>query len=166
MKTVASLLPLAVALAGLGAASWWLLSREMTLGRWLFAGFLVGHGLIHLLFVTPAPASASAPDALAWPFDMSKSWLVTGPGLDVNLVRAAGIVVMAAVVLALVLAGFSTVGIIVPTSAWRMLVAGGAILSIVLIVLFFNPQLLLGIGIDAVLLAVVLTAVWNPATSG
>jgi hypothetical protein len=164
VKTVASLLPLAVALAGLGVAIWWLLSREMTLGRWLFAGFLVGHGLVHLLFVTPAPA-ASAPDALAWPFDMSKSWLVTGPGLDVNLVRAIGIAVMAVVVVAFVLAGFSTVGILVPSSAWRMLVAGGAVLSIVLIALFFNPQLLLGIGIDAVLLAVVLTAVWAPATS-
>jgi hypothetical protein len=72
-------LPWAAGLVGLG-----LLSREMTLGRWLLAGFLVGHGLIHLLFVTPAPAPGSAPDALEWPFDMAKSWLVTGPGLDVN----------------------------------------------------------------------------------
>ena len=79
--------------------------------------------------------------------------------------RAAGIAIMAGVVLAFVLAGLSTTGIIVPTSAWRMLVAGAAILSIVLVALFFNPQLLLGVGIDAVLLAVVLTAVWNPATS-
>ena len=166
MKTVASLLPLAVGLAGLGVAIWWLLSREMTLGRWLLAGFLAGHGLIHLLFVTPAPASASAPDALEWPFDMGRSWLVTGPGLDVNLVRAVGIAVMVAVVVAFALAGFSTAGVVVPTSAWRMLVVGGAILSIVLMALFFNPQLLLGVAIDAVLLGVVLTAVWNPATSG
>ena len=166
MKIVASLLPLAAGLAGLGVAIWWLLSREMTLGRWLLAGFLVGHGLVHLLFVTPAPASASAPDALEWPFDMAKSWLVTGPGLDVNLVRAVGVAVMAATVLVFVLAGLSTAGIVVPSSAWRMLVAGAAVLSLVLIALFFNPQLLLGVAIDAVLLGVVLTAAWDPATAG
>jgi hypothetical protein len=163
VKTVASLLPLAVGLVALGAVIWWLLSRDMSPGRWLLAGLLVGHGLVHLMFVAPAPASA--PDAPEWPFDMTRSWLVTGPGLDVDFVRAVGVALMAAVAVVFVLAGLSTAGILVPQGAWRMLVVGGSILSIVLLTIFFNPQLLLGVAIDAILLGVVLSAVWDPTTS-
>jgi hypothetical protein len=34
-----------------------------------------------------------------------------------------------------------------------------------LLAFFFNPQLVLGLGIDAVLLAVVLASAWTPATA-
>ena len=160
-----SLLPLAVALVAVGLAISWMLSRGMTLGVWVLAGFLVAHGLVHLMFVSPAPASASAPGATEWPFDMAKSWLVTGPGLDVNLVRALGLALIAAIVVAFALAGMATAGIVVPSGSWRTLVAISAVASIALLVLFFNPQLVLGLGIDAVLLAVVLASAWTPATA-
>ena len=165
MKTIVGLLPLAIALVGLAAAIWWLLAREMTLGRWLLAAVLVGHGLVHVMFITPAPASASAPGATEWPFDMARSWLATGPGLDVNLVRAADIALVAAVVLGFALAGMSTVGVVIPADAWRPLVAASAVLSVVLLALFFNPQLVLGVAIDAVLVAVVVAAIWAPAAA-
>ena len=39
------------------------------------AGFLVVHALIHASFLTPAPPrTAGGPE---WPFEMSRSWLVT-----------------------------------------------------------------------------------------
>ena len=158
-----SLLPLAVALVAVGFAISWMLSRGMTLGVWVLAGFLVAHGLVHVMFMTPAPASASAPGATEWPFDMANSWLVTGPGLDVNLVRAVGIALTAASVVAFALAGLATAGIVVPSGSWRVLVGISAVASIALLVLFFNPQLILGVGIDAVLLAVVVSAAWSPA---
>ena len=160
-----SLLPLAVALVAVGLAISWMLSRGMTLGVWILAGFLVAHGLVHLMFVSPAPASASAPGATEWPFDMAKSWLVTGPGLDVNLVRAVGLALIAAIVVTFALAGMATAGIVVPSGSWRTLVAISAVASIELLALFFNPQLVLGLGIDAVLLAVVLASAWTPATA-
>jgi hypothetical protein len=160
-----SLLPLAVALVAVGLAISWMLSHGMTLGVWILAGFLVAHGLVHLMFVSPAPASASAPGATEWPFDMAKSWLVTGPGLDVNLVRAVGLALIAAIVVTFALAGMATAGIVVPSGSWRTLVAISAVASIALLVLFFNPQLVLGLGIDAVLLAVVLASAWTPATA-
>jgi hypothetical protein len=160
-----SLLPLAVALVAIGLAISWMLSRGMSLGVWVLAGFLVAHGLVHLMFLSPAPASASAPGATEWPFDMAKSWLVTGPGLDVNVVRAVGIALIAAVVVAFALAGLATAGIVVPAGSWRVLVAISAVASIALLALFFNPQLVLGLGIDAVLLAVVVASVWTPATA-
>jgi hypothetical protein len=158
-----SLLPLAVALVAVGLAISWMLSRGMTFGVWILSGFLVAHGLVHLMFVTPAPASASAPGATEWPFDMAKSWLVTGPGLDINLVRAVGVALIAAIVVAFALAGLATAGIVVPSGTWRVLVGISTVASITLLVLFFNPQLILGVGIDAVLLAVVVSAAWSPA---
>jgi hypothetical protein len=165
VKTIVGLLPFAVALAGLGAAIWWLLARELTAGRWLLAAVLVGHGLVHAMFLTPAPASASAPGATEWPFDMAKSWLATGPGLDLNFVRVIGAVLVAAVIVGFALAGLSTVGLVVPPGSWRILVSASAILSVVLLALFFNPQLVLGFGIDAVLLGVVMAAAWTPAVA-
>ncbi len=163
MKTITSLLPLAIALAGAGLAIWWLLSKEMTGGRWLLAGFLVAHGLIHLMFLAPAPTPAEG--AAEWPFDMAGSWLVTGPGMDFNLVRIVGYALMGAVVVAFALAGLATVGIVVPSEAWRPLVAVSAVVSIVLLAVFFSPHLVLGLGIDAVLLGVVVAAVWTPAAN-
>jgi hypothetical protein len=165
VKTIVGLLPLAAALAGLGAAIWWLLAREMTAGRWLLAAVLVGHGLVHLMFLTPTPASASAPGATEWPFDMAKSWLATGPGLDLNLVRLIGGVLVAVVILAFALAGLSTVGLVVPSDAWRILVSASAVVSAVLLTLFFNPQLVLGLGIDALLVGVAVAAAWTPAVA-
>jgi hypothetical protein len=45
---------------------------------------------------------------------------------------------------------------------WRAAVVASAAASIVLLALFFNPQLILGLAIDAVLLWVVLAPVWWP----
>ena len=70
-------------------------------------------------------------------------------------------------ILAIVVGGFalaarSTVGVLVPPAWWQATVAVSAVASAVLLVLFFEPQLALGLGIDAFLLAVVATAAWTP----
>jgi hypothetical protein len=163
LKTIAGLVPLAIVLSGIGIAIWWLLSKEMALGKWVLGGFLVGHGLIHLLFVMPAPAATA--DGPEWPFDMTRSWLVSGPGLDVNVVRVIGVALIGVVAIGFVLAGLATVGIVVPSSWWRFLVGAAATASVVLLALFFSPQLVLGLAIDAVLLWVVLAAVWAPTVA-
>ncbi|MGD0123686.1 MAG: hypothetical protein ABSC46_14180 [Candidatus Limnocylindrales bacterium] len=160
-QSVASMLPFAIVLACLGAAIWFLLSREMALGVWLLAAFLVGHGLIHLLFFVPQPAAAAG--APEWPFDMARSWAVTGAGLDVGTVRVIGAALIAVVAVCFVAAGLATVGVIVPPNWWRAAVVASAAASIVLLALFFNPQLVLGLAIDSALLMVVVAAVWAPA---
>ncbi len=115
LKTITGMVPFAIGLAAIGIAIWWLLGREMALGRWLLGAFLVAHGLVHLLFVVPQPAtSAEGSGAAPWPFDMARSWLVTGAGLDVNLVRALGLALICAVTVGFLLAGLATVGILVP----------------------------------------------------
>lgn len=160
VKTMAGALPWAVVLVVIGGAIWWLLSRDMAAGRWLLAVLLIGHGLVHLLFAVPAPAATEG--GAEWPFDMARSWAVTGAGFDLNLIRVIGAVLIAVTVGAFALAALSTVGIIVPSGWWQPTVALGAIASAAMLVLFFEPQLVLGLGIDAVLLWVVMIRTWMP----
>jgi hypothetical protein len=159
MKALVGILPWAVVLAAIGGAIWWLLSKEMAAGRWLLAGLLIGHGAVHLMFAVPTPAATEG--GPEWPFDMARSWIVSGTGLDLTMARVVGVALIAVVVIGLALAALSTVGIIVPSGWWQPTVAVSVIASAVLLVLFFEPQLVLGLGIDAVLLAVVATDAWT-----
>jgi predicted cupin superfamily sugar epimerase len=93
---------------------------------------------------------------------MARSWAITGVGLDLNVVRAVGVALIAIVVVGFALAALSTVGIVAPSGWWQATVAVSAIASVVLLVLCVEPQLVLGLGIDAVLLAVVATGAWTP----
>jgi hypothetical protein len=160
MKTIVGIVPWAVVLAAFGGAIWWLLSRDMSAGRWLLAALLIGHGVVHVMFAAPAPAATEG--GLDWPFDMGRSWAITGAGLDLNVVRAVGLALIAIVVGGFALAALSTVGVLVPPGWWPVVVPVSAVASAVLLVLFFEPQLVLGLGIDAVLLAVVATRAWVP----
>ena len=163
VKTMMELLPLAVGVAVVGAVTWFLLDRDWAFGPWLLAGLLFAHGWVHVMFVVPTPPpSAGGP---AWPFDMSRSWLVTGAGLDVGLVRAVGIVLMIVVCAGFLLAALSTVQVIVPAAWWSVLVGGAAAASLLLLALFFSPMLTLGVGIDVILLWFVIAAIWSPAAT-
>ena len=160
MRTIVGILPWALVVAALGIAVWWLLSREVAAGRWLLAALLIGHGVVHVMFAVPAPAATEGgPD---WPFDMARSWAINGAGLDLNVVRAVGLALIAVVVGGFALAALATVGILVPSAWWQPTVAVAAVASAVLLVVFFKPQLVLGLGIDAVLLWVVAAEVWMP----
>jgi hypothetical protein len=158
VKTMAGTLPWAVVLLVAGVAIWWLLSQDMAAGRWLLAALLIGHGVVHLLFAVPAPAATDG--GAAWPFDMSQSWAVTRAGLDLGLARVIGAVLIAITVGAFVLAALATVGIVVPSGWWQPTIALGAIASAATLVLFFDPKLVLGLGMDAILLWVVATRAW------
>ncbi len=160
VRTMAGTLPWAVVLLVVGAAVWWLLSQDMAAGPWLFAALLIGHGVVHVLFAVPAPAATDG--GAPWPFDMARSWAVTRTGLDPSLVRGIGAVLIAVTIGAFALAALSTVGLIVPSGWWQPTVALGAIASAATLVLFFEPQLVLGLGLDIVLLWVVVTGAWMP----
>jgi hypothetical protein len=158
VRTMAGTLPWAAVLLVAGVAIWWLLSQDMAAGRWLLAALLVGHGVVHLLFAVPGPSATDG--GAEWPFDMSQSWAVTRTGLDPSPVRVVGAVMIAITVGAFALAALATIGIIVPSGWWQPMIAIGAIASGATLVLFFNPQLVLGLGMDAVLLWVVATRAW------
>lgn len=162
MKTLLGILPWVLVLAIAGAVIWFLYDRHMAVGRWLFAAFLVAHGLIHLLYLAPAPEAAAAggPD---WPFHLGGSWLSGATGLDAGAMRTLGIGLIALIVAGFVLSGLATVGVVVPESRWLGLVVASAALSLAMLGLFFAPSLLAGIAIDLFLIWLALASSWRPS---
>jgi hypothetical protein len=160
MKTIGAVAPWAIVLTGAGGAVWWLLSRDIAAGRWLLAALLFGHGAVHLLFVVPPPDGTDA--GSEWPFDMTRSWTITGPALDPDTVRAAGKVLVAGVVAGFALAALSTTSIVVPPGWWRATVASSSIASAAALVLFLSPRFVLGLGMDVALVWVAAAGAWMP----
>jgi hypothetical protein len=131
--------------------------------RVLFGLFLVAHGLIHAGFVSRAPATT--PGAPEWPFEMSRSWLITGAGLDVGVVRTIGAALVVATVVAFAGAGLAWLGIVVPSTWWSTLTIVGAASSLAVLIAFFHPWLVLGFAIDALLIYLVAVSGWSAETS-
>lgn len=131
--------------------------------KFVLGAFLVGHALIHTSYLAPAPPQTA--DGPEWPFEMARSWLVTGAGLDPALVRALGTATVLATIALLVAAGLSTVGWLIPAEWWSALVVAGAITSALALVMFFHPWIVLGLVIDAALLWMALGIGWTPTTA-
>jgi hypothetical protein len=159
-KALGGILPWAVVLAAAGGGTWWLLSRDAAAGRWVLAALLIGHSLIHVMFVMPAQsATAAGPD---WPFNIARSWALTGVKLNPNVIHVVGMALVAVVVAGFALAALSTVGILVPPGLWQVTVAVSALASAAVLLVFFDLQLVLGIGVDAGLLWIVVARAWAP----
>jgi hypothetical protein len=160
------LAPLAAALVVFGFVAWQTISQEMAIGPWLLAAFLVGHGLVHTMYLIPTPAPAPAGAArVDFPFVLGRSWLLSRLGVEAHPVRVVGLVLIGATVAGFTLAGLATVGLLVPSDWWSGLVITASTASIALLGLFFQPGLILGLAIDGVLLAVVLVSGWSPTAS-
>jgi hypothetical protein len=121
--------------------------------RVLLGLFLVAHGLIHAaIWVTPKPTDPKAP-----PFDASRSWLLNALGVGESGARALRVVLALAAT-----AGFAAAGLAVLFGAgwWRPLAVVSAAVSLVLMLVYFNSWLLLGVAIDVGIIAVLLVAGW------
>jgi hypothetical protein len=164
MRTVTELAPLAIGIAVVGGITWWLLDRNVGLGRWLLAALLFAHGWVHLMFAFPAPQRSTG-DGPSWPFDMGRSWLISGAGLDAGLVRAVGIVLMVVVLASFLLSALSTLGFVVPAGWWAGLIVGSAVGSSLQLGMFFSPTLVLGFAINLALVWLVVADVWSPVAS-
>lgn len=121
--------------------------------------FLLGHALVHTGYLSAAPPKTGG---LEWPFEMSRSWLVTNVGLSSELLRVIGTGLVVVVVVAMLGAALAAVGIVIPQTWWRTLVLTGATASVATLIVFFHPWILIGLLIDAVLLYLVLVAGWEP----
>jgi len=124
---------------------------------WKFALgiFLAAHGLIHLGFITPAPADPK------YPFSLSKSWLIHRAGLDEPTVRVVGIVLSVLTVVGFTLSGLAATGIVIPQN-WGLLLMIVSSIASLLLLLFWHSWLVLGIAIDIVLLTALLGLGWQP----
>lgn len=110
-----------------------------TVLRLVGGALLIAHGLVHLLYV--------ADDVGEFTFD--DSWLIAD-----GSARTVGIPLMWATVVAFGLVGVSVWGTPGLVSVWPILAIAAALLSLVLLVLFWSWSLVFGVLIDVVVIAV------------
>lgn len=164
MSLERALAPLAIAVAIIALVVWLLLVNDVVLGQWLLALLVFAHGWVHLMFVFPKPEGPGNYSGVSeYPFDFGRSWLIRRQGLDPGLVRTIGLALMAATFVLSLLAALATVGLLVPADLWAGLMVGAALASASMLVLFFSPALVLGFGIDALIVVLVVSGSWSPA---
>ena len=110
--------------------------------RFLFIGFLIAHGLVHLaIWLTPKPANQEMP------FDANHSWLLGD--------RKAVAVVLALTAAVMLVGG--GIGLWAHADWWRVVAAIGLVASFGLMVVYFNPWYLF---IETVNAAMVVGIAW------
>ena len=159
-KTLAGLAPVAVVLVAVGTLVWWLLDRRSALAPWLVAAVLFAHGWVHLVFLVASPERRSDDQRGDNPFDLDRSWLVDR-GADPRLLHAVGAMLAVATFVAFAAAALAVLGWLLPAGWWVGLVLVGVAGSTVLLALFFVPTLVLGLVIDAGLLALAIQTSWE-----
>ncbi len=127
--------------------------------RSVLAAFLVGHALIHAGFLAPRPtATAGGPQ---WPFELDRSWILETFSIDRTVTRGIGLAAIAATVVGFALSALATFGV-GPVELWAAGIAVGATGSLLALLLFFHPWLVVGVGIDLGLLWAVFVLGWTP----
>jgi len=126
--------------------------------------FLIAHGLVHsILAIAPNP---SDPDAKPGTFftAVERSWLLPQLGLDATTIRWIGIILVALSTLGFILAGLGVLGVPGLNTIWRTVSVVSSCLSLLLLILFWHPWLIMGVLIDIGLLLALLWAKWPPVT--
>jgi hypothetical protein len=127
----------------------------------LLAGMLLAHGLIHVGFVSARPPATA--DGPRWPFTTERSWLLDRLGTPGEVARSLALALVALTVASFALAAI--VALAAVPGLWTASIAIGSVASLVLLIVFFDPWLVIGIGIDAVLLWATFVAGWAPASA-
>jgi uncharacterized membrane protein YphA (DoxX/SURF4 family) len=128
--------------------------------RILFGIFLVLHGLVHLLYFGQSARYFELQPGMAWP---DGSWAFSKLlGGEANRTLASILLVLAAIGLAI-----SGIGVLAGQSWWRPMIAGSAIFSSVIFILFWDGVVqhldnkgAIGILINVAILAAVLIFRW------
>lgn len=122
--------------------------------------FLIVHGLVHsFLAIAPNPGD---PDGKPGAFFTTgeRSWLLSQSGLDAPAIRWIGIILVALSTLGFVLAGLGILGVPGLVTIWRTVAVVSACLSLLLLILFWHPWLIIGVLIDIAVLIALLWAKW------
>ena len=110
--------------------------------------------VIHGFIVTAQSSSSFKPSSgLAnpswlnwWPANLGQSWLLINSGAEESLLAKAGGFLWLAAGLALIAAGLGILGFIIPTAWWRSLALVGAIISLVMLIVYLHPFYGVGLG--------------------
>ena len=115
------------------------------LARVVVGFLLLAHGLVHLLYLVPAATDPK------YPFSLARSWL-----LPESARRPVALVLITTVALGFLASALGMWGVPGLTGAWSGVTIVAAILSLALLVAFWDRQLWIGVLIDVLLVAAAL----------
>lgn len=137
----------------------------------LISILLILHGLIVAAqssgsFGSTIPGVLQNPSFVSWwPINMGRSWLFSWLGVERTLAvyRIGGLLWLAGGI-ALVAAGLGVLGFIIPTDWWRDLAISGAAISLLMLVIYFHPLMIIGTVSSFAVLVALLWAKWPPTS--
>jgi len=128
--------------------------------RVLIGIFLIAHGLVHSgLAAAPIPNDPNSKPG-AFFTDPTRSWLLSGIGLNASAIRITGIVLVALGTLSFIAAGLGVLGVSGLDSIWRIMTVVSAGSSLLLLVVFWHPWLFVGALLNIGILISLLWAHW------
>ena len=137
----------------------------------LISILLIIHGLIVAgqsagSFGSTIPNELQNPSFVSWwPINMGRSWLFSWLGLEKALIvyRIGGLLWLVGGI-ALVAAGLSVLGFIIPADWWRSLAIGGAAISFFMLALYLHPIMIIGTASSLAVLVALLWLHWPPTS--
>lgn len=137
--------------------------------KYLIAIILVAHGLIVSAQSVGNFGSGNSqivnPSWLSWfPITLGRSWFLTAFKLEGTLLDKIFGLIWLVSGLCIVAAALGILGFIIPKELWRPLAIYGASGSLVMLLLYFHPFLIIGILLDVAILATLLWTKWTPET--
>ena len=140
----------------------------MTVLKWLFAALLVLQAHFAASYLVPLDREAQREFGgllrWAWPWSDGDSGPLGQVTVSSGFPLSGFFLAVTAAVL-FFLAALAVVGIWIPFSWWRVLAAGGAILSLLLMAAFFGPTKLLPMALDLIVLWATITNWLQPTDS-
>ncbi len=134
--------------------------------RILVGLLLVIHGLITVAQAgggfKPSQAVPNPSWLSWWPSSLGQSWLLARFGLERSVLGSLAGVLWLFAGACLVAAALGLFAFAVPTTWWRILAGAGALLSLVLFIVYAHPLYAIGIGANLAILLVLLWAKWPP----
>ena len=125
----------------------------------IVAIFLILHGLVHsILAMVPSPKAPGGGIATFYPG--LGSWLFTG--LSEQASKTIAILLSVIATLGFVATGLALLGALVPFDWWRVLAIASAAISLLLVAIFWDPYLIVGLLIDLAVLVTLLLTKWSP----
>jgi len=128
--------------------------------RTIFGLFLIAHAVAHGgLAAAPIPDDPD-PKPGAFFSEVSRSWLFQKLDLDAEIVRKTGIFLVILTVLGYILAGLGGLGVPGLNKIWTTTAGLSAGSSLILLILFWHPWLIVGVLIDLGLFLVLILNKW------
>ena len=126
----------------------------------IVAVFLILHGLVHaILAATPIPNDpASNPGAFFTA--TTRSWLLPRLGLNDTAVQWIGIILVVLTTMGFILAGLGVLSVPGLSMVWRTVAVVSACVSLLLLIVFWHPWLVVGVLIDIGILVALLWLDW------